>query len=504
MNAKNAFAALIAVAMVIIFTIPNEQIGVEGAGDEGFIPSTVDPKLDILQFGTDQDDKREAGDNTHSPVIVTHETGIYVAGESMGVFPDTSDVYDWDCYLIKYDFDGIVQWRRIFGTNGTDTVMGMTIDSSYIYICGATDSNFPSYSNDGNWDGFIVKFDLLGNELGHHQFGNITDHQPWDIGVIAGRIFVMGRYTSSSNPHLFIKEFSHNPDGSWEEVKDDRIHTGQAYFSPGDLCVYKARIFITGYVGDSAEFSSRIPFNSREENRGGWDCFVMSYDIFNGVEWINRFGGLTVNNSPSDDRAYGIHVDGSGIYVTGNTQGSFEGYDNPESNEDTFVRRYNMDGSEVMWTRQIESSDENSGKALVTDREHVYCTGFIQGQINTAYDEWGGLDSYVMKIDKGTGVLQSDWTIQFGSNATDIPWSISMFSSDIYISGQVEGPLCGIGPTFGSIDSYVVRINETEPDDEEEDCPPCPPCDQCLIIIIIVLIIIIMILIIIILILRRR
>ena len=86
-----------------------------------------------------------------------------------------------------------------------------------------------------------------------------------------------------------------------------------------------------------------------------------------GIEWIRQFG------SSSGDRARGISVDASGIYVAGFTNGTLPGQTSA-GGRDAFVRKYDANGNEV-WTRQFGSSSNDQAFGISVDASGIYVAG---------------------------------------------------------------------------------------------------------------------------------
>ncbi|MBI4303064.1 MAG: SBBP repeat-containing protein, partial [Chloroflexi bacterium] len=82
-----------------------------------------------------------------------------------------------------------------------------------------------------------------------------------------------------------------------------------------------------------------------QSSAGAYDAFVHKYDSGGNQLWIRQFG------TPSYDYASGITVDDTGVYVVGETYGTFPGQASAGEG-DAFVRKYDLSGNEI-WTRQF-------------------------------------------------------------------------------------------------------------------------------------------------------
>ena len=56
--------------------------------------------------------------------------------------------------------------------DGNDEAVGITVDSSGVYVAGGTDGALPGQTSLGGTDAFVRKYDHQGNELWTQQFGS--------------------------------------------------------------------------------------------------------------------------------------------------------------------------------------------------------------------------------------------------------------------------------------------------------------------------------------------
>src|SRR5436190_1126535 len=95
------------------------------------------------------------------------------------------------------------------------------------------------------------------------------------------------------------------------------------------------------YVAGSVDGTGALP--GQTGSGGQIDAYVRKYDVGGTELWTRQFG------TGSDDWAFGIAVDDSGVYVTGLTSGTWPGQISAGSG-DEFLRKYDLDGNE-RWTR---------------------------------------------------------------------------------------------------------------------------------------------------------
>ncbi len=178
-----------------------------------------------------------------------------------------------------------------------------------------------------------------------------------------------------------------------------------------------------------------------------------------GVRWVRQFGSST------DDHALAVAADGSGEYVAGFTYGALPGQTSA-GGLDAFLRKYDGAGNEA-WTRQFGSSTDDLAYAVAADGSGLYIAGYtvgaLPGQTNA-----GGTDVFLRKYDGAGNVL---WTHQFGTPSYDYAFAVAADASSAYIVGQTSstGFLRKYGGNGGEVwtrqlgsNAYAVAVNASD------------------------------------------
>ena len=178
---------------------------------------------------------------------------------------------------------------------------------------------------------------------------------------------------------------------------------------------------------------------------GGDDAFVRKYDREGNEVWTRQFGTST------NESAHGVSVNSFGVYVAGWTHGIFPGQ-NSAGGVDAFVRKYDYTGTEI-WTNQFGTPTNDWVYGVSLDISGAYVAGAtvgaLPGQTNIGY-----FDAFARKYDhEGTEV----WTHQFGTDAYDNAYGISVDSSVVYVAGETEGAFPG-QTYLGSQDAFVAKL----------------------------------------------
>ena len=140
---------------------------------------------------------------------------------------------------------------------------------------------------------------------------------------------------------------------------------------------------------------------------------MRKYDAAGNELWTRQFGTIYANY------AYGVAVDGTGLYVAGYTDGTLPGQIDSGLHDAFVVKLDAIDGDDDGgWTRQFGSAGYDYADGIAVDGTGVYVTGYtyshLPGQTNS-----GSLDAFVMKLDAIDGDDDGGWTRQFGSAGYD-------------------------------------------------------------------------------------
>ena len=138
-------------------------------------------------------------------------SGVYVAGHTYGTLPGQTSSGDQDAYIRKYDLAGNVLWTRQFGSVAAEWALGVSVDTSGVYVAGFTVGSLPGQTSSGGVDGFVRMYDLAGNELWTYQFGTGSGTYLNGVSIDASGVYVAGQtygnlpgQTSSGGLDAFI------------------------------------------------------------------------------------------------------------------------------------------------------------------------------------------------------------------------------------------------------------------------------------------------------------
>jgi hypothetical protein len=251
----------------------------------------------VVQFGTRKDD---------SPSYVSADPGgIYVVGNTAGVFEGNRDQGGEDVFLARFGADGAQDWVRQFGTGGNDIGYASAVAGGDVYLNGFTERHFAGQRSHGRFDAFVARYDPSGRRAWLRQFGTSGDDLAYGIAADATGVYVSGetggRFAGQpkrGGGDAFLRKVS--PHGAMEWVT--QFGTG-AYDGCSTVAVEGGHAFCSGRTGGAFR---------GQTSAGGSDVFVKRVNAATGGRgWTLQFG------SRSDDEANWSTADGGSLFVVG-------------------------------------------------------------------------------------------------------------------------------------------------------------------------------------------
>ncbi len=391
------------------------------------------------QFGSSADDVPYA--------TTVDSTGVYVVGVTEGTLSGQTRAGGvYDAFIQKRSTSGGLLWTRQFGTLQDDYVYSVAVDSTGVYVVGATSGALPGQTSKGSLDAFVRKYSSTGQLLWTRQFGTASSDNARAVTVTGGSIYITGDTSGALSGQTRkggIDAYVRKLDAYGNHLWTRQLGTGVMDVGRG-ISANGTGVYLTGYTNGALPGQTRV---------GGSDAFVIKYSASGSAVWTRQFGTL------SGDRGFGVKAYGSYVYVTGDTGGSLPGATKVGRGADGFLRKYTTDGAHV-FTRQFgvpgdSYGDESSypadvfSRAIDADSYGVYVAGYANGAIVSPASPEEGY-SFVRKYGTGGGAL---WTRQFAIGG-DGAEGIVLDSSGVYVAGTTRGTLPG-QTAYGLGDGYV-------------------------------------------------
>ena len=304
-----------------------------GSGHEAAEGVAVDSSGVYVASGTGLQ-KYDADGN----LVWTRNGGADVAVGLSGVYA----IGGW--YLYKYDADGNVLWTRTpgWGAGGYIRHYAVAIGGSDVYVLGCA-ATCPEDTAVFSPEFSVWKYDSQGNLLWNRTYG---------FYIAAGLAVDLSGVYVGGLPGILVK---YDPEGNL-------LWTRYPVSGLWGVAVDATGVFVAGHTGDA------VP---GQVSAGGLDAVLLKYDSEGNLLWTRQFG------TAGHDRAFGVTVGPSGVYIAGSTDGALPG-ETSAGNADAFLGRYDGAGN-LLWTHQFGTPAADEALAVAADAFEVYAAGDTYG-----------------------------------------------------------------------------------------------------------------------------
>jgi hypothetical protein len=344
-------------------------------------------------------------------IIIDDSGNLYVIGSFTGTVDfdpgagtdlhSTAAQYDSDIFLSKFDSDGTWFWSRTWGGPTYDSVNGVEVNGTNIYVVGSfngTNVDFDPdpvdtdlHSSKGNNDAFLSRFDTSGEFVWAGTWGSGEYEEARDVAVAdTGEVFVTGSFydsvdfdpgsgevskSSNGSNDAFLSRFDEDNNflgvETWGGTDNDGANS-IALDGPGN-------VYVSGWFrGTDIDFDPGIGTDMRSSN-GESDNFLSKFDSTTAYQWVRTWG------SPTYDDVYQMNTDGFGnVFVTGGFEESVDFDPGPGSDvrntngfEDAYLTIFNTDGNYMMARTWGGNDDDEADSLFVTDLGAIYIVGYF-------------------------------------------------------------------------------------------------------------------------------
>ena len=433
---KNVYKKRICAEIIILVLITNIIPSISGNFKEGNDLSTnLSQHPTLLNDGPEEQWNVTFGGDDYDVFFSIQET---TDGGFIAIGGRDANAWDigGDCWLVKTDANGNMQWNRTFGGSNTDNGHGIlqTLDGGFI-ISAITESY-----GAGSADAWVIRTDADGNELWNKTYGGPsydlaekTIPQTPDEGfLIVGNTLSFG--TGGSRDGWLIKI---DADGNelWNKTygTQDSEHFWEVHITSDGGYV------MIGYVEDSAT-----------HERNAW---VVKTDANGDQQWEKSYGpahqGLSIQQTT--DNGY--------ILLAEVKDTVFGGYLN------AWMVKINEDGDEE-WTKLFITPQGANRFAVLHNIQPTQNGEYIlTGVTNAELPVYSKGDLWMTKIDDTGNIL---WEKIIGGSAYDTTYTVGVTSDDGYI-------IAGMTESFGTGDDFnawLVKVSDYE--NQRPDKPAKP------------------------------
>ncbi len=366
------------------------------------------------------------------------------------VGPGTGSLFD--VFALKLDSSGDFVWAKSVGSEGTDALRGLSLDSAGNVILsgffdgtadfdpGAGTTNLTSTLESGGGyseDGYVLKLDSSGDFVWAKSVGGSLRDEFRGVAVDnSGNVYVTGGFrgtvdfdpgagttnlttpmtvpinqfeTAVSSQDAFVLKLNSAGNFVWVKQLGGTADSdvGEALSVGSSGYVHTVGVFQGTVDFDPGAGTTNLTVNNGNQQAGGVDPYVWKLDTSGNFVWARAYG------SPSADTVNAMSVDSSGnVYTTGYFQATADfdpgaGTTNltPVGTIDAYVLKLSSTG-DFAWARHIGGAGQEDGKGLAADGSgNVYAIGdftstvdFDPGAGTTNLTSAGSNDVFVLRL----------------------------------------------------------------------------------------------------------
>ena len=286
-----------------------------------------------------------SGADYFKSVVETSDKGIVAVGYSLSTNAGFVNKGGYDAIIVKYDREGNQQWVKNFGGSGADSFYSVieTSDGGIVTV-GSSASTNAGFSNKGNADAIVVKYDKDGNQLwvknfggsGNDVFNSIIEISDGELVIVGGSNSTNAGFTGRGSFDGIITKYDGDGNQLW--IKNFGGSGNDEFYSVIETSD-------GGIIAVGCSYSTNAGFNSK----GNMDGIIVKYDDNGNQLWVKNFGGSDDDNFDSV-----IETSDGGIVTVGSSASTNAGFSN-KGNADAIVVKYDKDGNQL-WVKNFGGS----------------------------------------------------------------------------------------------------------------------------------------------------
>ncbi len=295
-----------------------------------------------------------------------------------------------DICLAKLNSNGVVQWAKKMGGMGIDIPADVETDASgNVYITGNYNNGSITFngspnivlSNAGLYDGFLAKYDNIGNVVYAKNIGAIDDNTVGDLEPSGSNMLLTGSYsgTVTLGNGVSLTSFTGGRDSFLATFDlngncQSSISLGSSQASISKILSESSTFF---YIAGSVSGTTNIGGQQVNLNPGSSSFFAKVSSSLS-VLFVKALP------CPQSSSASSMKLDANGnLNIVGNFTGSITNYNNTlqsKGESDVFLAKFSPSGSPLSLLG-FGSSGYESGSSIVTGST-IYISGIFMGNPN--------------------------------------------------------------------------------------------------------------------------
>ena len=347
----------------------------------------------------------------------------------------------YDAIIVKYDEAGTVKWVRSFGGSGDDHFTSVTeVSGGYVAVGYSTSIGSGDWSGTtgrGGQDAIIVKYDVNGSIVWKNIFGGSGTDSFASVVAVSGDIIAVGHSDAfgsgdwsevdgKGSLDAAIVKFDQNGNKVW--AKNFGGTGWERFISATAVSDGIVAVGVTDMFRDDGDWAG-----SGVKEKGGVDAIIVKFDNQGEMIWAKNFGGSNV------DYFYSVAAVPDGIIAVGVSwllsfgNGDWTGVQS-NGNADAIIVKYNNNGG-VVWKKNFGGSGIDyfysvtavTGGCVAVGYSNAFGSGDWSGTAGKGSD-----DAIAVQFDSKGNVI---WKKNFGGSGIDHFNSVASASDGIVAAG---------------------------------------------------------------------
>lgn len=349
--------------------------------------------------------------------VQTSDGGYIMVGNSSSADGDVTSAHgDYDCWVVKTNSSGTIEWQKSYGGSGKDYGVSIlqTGDGGYIFA-GQTFSNDGDVTgNHGLNDGWVVKLDASGNITWQKALGGTGEDYLKDIIQTSDGGYIMEGATTSNDGDV---TGNHGGTDHWVVKLDASGNISWQKCLGGTNNDYGYAIRQTtegGYIVGGKTYSNDGDVSG---NHGDVDIWIAKLDMSGNITWQKTMGGTGM------EELRDIKQTSDGGFIIAAFSSSDDGdvtYNNGYL--DYWIIKTDATGN-ITWQKSYGGSSEDHSESIMETQDGYVVGGYTYSSNGDVSDNHGYYDYWLTKIDKMGDLL---WEKTLGGSESDLPYSLGI------------------------------------------------------------------------------
>ncbi len=419
------------------------------------IEPIVSPNKEVVFVNTLGGSKNEGARS----VVKTNDGGYAILGFTQSVDGDIIDKQNEqkDLWLIKFDKNDQLQWKKTFGGSKDDhgEKIIQTSDGGFALIGYNKSNDHDTTSNAGFQDIWILKLDVTGEILWQKSLGFAGADQGYSIlQTTDGGYFISGILDVTASGGLGNKSSlnKRHAGGDYWGIKLNsvgKIEWRNYYGGTNTDTCYDAVETFDGFILVGSSDSVDVDIKN---NKGGYDIWIVKIDKTGNLIWEKTLGGKEI------DIAYKIlKTHDNNFILAGETRSSDLDITHQNGAADVWILKINAE-AEILWQKTYGGSSFDVARDITSTQDGGYIlAGSSRSMDKDVTENKGQNDAWILKVDETGNKI---WQKSIGGTEIDFAYGITeLLDQSILVVGDTNSSDHDIQVNKGFTDLLIIKLD---------------------------------------------